>query len=132
MHRWLVWNLVFPVHELVKRHSTLRILREMEATDSLTVSELEQFRTAKLSQFLQYAYAHVPYVQRMMQQAGVGVSDIHGPADLVRLPVMRKADVREHRLEMRSQVAGKLTSFSTGGSTGQPLLFDLPEERISS
>jgi len=132
MHRWLVWNIVFPVHELVKRHSTLRILREMEATDSLTVSELEQFRTAKLSQFLQYAYTHVPYVQRIMHQAGVGVSDIHGPADLVRLPVMRKADVREHRLEMRSRVAGKLTSFSTGGSTGQPLLFDLPEERISS
>jgi phenylacetate-coenzyme A ligase PaaK-like adenylate-forming protein len=132
MYRWLVWNILFPFHEFARRHSTLHILREMEATDLLTVAELEQFRTAKLLQFLQYAYAYVPYVRRALQQAGVEISDIHGPADLVRLPVMRKGDVREHRLEMRSRVAGKLTPYSTGGSTGEPLLFDLPEERISS
>jgi phenylacetate-CoA ligase len=33
---------------------------------------------------------------------------------------------------MRSRIARKLTSFSTGGSTGEPLLFDLPKERIAS
>src|ERR1041385_66726 len=45
---------------------------------------------------------------------------------------MKKADVRTNRESMRSKVAGKLTSFSTGGSTGEPLLFDLPQERIAS
>jgi phenylacetate-CoA ligase len=132
MYRWLVWNVLFPLHERVKGHPTFRILKEMEAADFLARAELEQLRAAKLQSFMQYAYANVPYVGRLMREAGLQPSEIQGPADLVRLPLMRKADVREHRAEMRSRVAGKLTSFSTGGSTGEPLLFDLPQERIAS
>jgi len=33
MHRWLVWNFVFPLQEGLKAHPTLRILKEMEAAD---------------------------------------------------------------------------------------------------
>lgn len=132
MHRWLVWNVLFPLHEWAKGHPSFRILKEMEAADFLTAAGIEQLRAAKLQKFLQYAYANVPYVQDAMRQAGLEPSDVHGPADLVRLPLMRKADVRKNRERMRSRVAGKLTSFSTGGSTGEPLLYDLPQERIAS
>lgn len=132
INRWLVWNVLFPLHEWAKGHPTFRILKEMEASDSLTWHEMEQLRAAKLRDFLQYAYTNVPYVQNALQRAGLDPGDIHGPADLVRLPLLRKADVRKHRESMRSHLAGKLTSFSTGGSTGEPLLFDLPQERIAS
>jgi phenylacetate-coenzyme A ligase PaaK-like adenylate-forming protein len=132
MHRWLVWNVFFPLHERVKGHPTFRILKEMEAADFLTFPEIEQLRALKLQRFLQYAYANVPYVRRVMEQGGLAPSDIQGPSDLIRLPLMRKADVRKNREEMRSRLSGKLTSFSTGGSTGEPLLFDLPQERIAS
>lgn len=132
MHRWLVWNILFPLHEWAKGHPTFRILREMEAADFMTRAEIEQLRAAKLRNFLQYGYANVPYIQSVMQRAGLKPADIQGPGDLVRFPLMRKADVRKNRDSMRSRVAGKLTSFSTGGSTGEPLLFDLPQERISS
>lgn len=132
MHRWMVWNVMFPLHEWAKGHPSFRILKEMEAADFLNAAELEQLRAAKLKQFLEYTYSNVPYVRSVMQQAGLEPSDIHGPAGLVALPLMRKADVRKHRDNMRSKVAGKLTSFSTGGSTGEPLLFDLPKERIAS
>ena len=132
MHRWLVWNVFFPLHEWAKGHPSFRILKEMEATEFLTVAEMEQLRADKLRQFLQETYANVPYIRDIMRQAGVEPSQICGPADLVRLPLMRKADVRKNREQMRSRSAGKLTSFSTGGSTGEPLLFDLPQERIAS
>jgi phenylacetate-CoA ligase len=132
MRRWLVWNVLFPLHELAKRHPTFHILKEMEAADFLTASEVERLRAVKLQRLLQYAYANVPYVRREMEQARLAPSEIQGPADLVRLSLMRKADVRKNREQMRSRLAGKLTSFSTGGSTGEPLLFDLPQERIAS
>jgi phenylacetate-CoA ligase len=132
MHKWLVWNVFFPLHEWGKGHPSFRILNEMEAADLLTGAEMQKLRAVKLQRFLQYAYANVPYVERIMQQANLVPSDIQGPADLVRLPLMRKADVRRNREQMRSRLAGKLTSFSTGGSTGEPLLFDLPQERIAS
>lgn len=132
MHRWLVWNVFFPLHEWVKGHPSFRILKEMESADFLTRGEVEKLRAAKLQQLLKYAYAHVPYIHNVIRQAGLEPSDIQGPADLARLPLMRKADVRKNREQMRSSLAGKLTSFSTGGSTGEPLLFDLPQERIAS
>jgi phenylacetate-CoA ligase len=132
VHRWLVWNVLFPLQEWAKRHPTLRILKEMEAADRLSVAELERLRADRLEQFVQYTYSHVPYVRGMMDQAGVQPSTIRGAADLVRLPLMRKENVRQHRESLRSRLAGKLTPFSTGGSTGAPLLFDLPQERIAA
>lgn len=132
MHRWLVWNVFFPLHERIKGHPSFRILKEMEAADFLTRQEIDQLRATKLQELVKYAHTHVPYVKNVMRQAGLQPTDIQGPADLRQLPLMRKADVRKHREEMRSDTAGGLTSFSTGGSTGEPLLFDLPKERIAS
>lgn len=130
--RWLVWNILFPLHERAKGHPTFRILKEMEAADLLTTVELQELQATKLRRLLDYGYSHVPYVRRIMEDAGIGPCDVRGPADLLQLPLMRKADVRNNRENMRSRSAGKLISFSTGGSTGEPLLYDLPKERIAS
>ena len=128
----LVWNVIFPLHERIKGHPTFRILKEMEQADFLTREEMERLRAAKLRSFFEYAYENVPYVRTVMDRAGMTPEDVRGPSDLVHLPLLRKADVRKNREAMRSRTAGKLTSFSTGGSTGEPLLFDLPKERIAS
>ena len=132
LHRWLVWNVLFPLQEKVKGHPTLRVLRELEAAEVLTGAALEQLQSRRLRELLEYAYANVPYTRRVMEAAGVLPSDIRKPSDLSRLPILRKADMRQNRDALRSRVAGKLTPFSTGGSTGEPLLFDLPQERIAS
>jgi phenylacetate-CoA ligase len=132
MQRWLVWNLFFPLHEWAKGHPSFRILKDMERNEFLTASAMEELRARKLQNLIRYGYENVPYVQSIMREAGVGPADIQGPGDLRKLPLLRKADVRKHRERLRSRIAGKLTSFSTGGSTGEPLLFDLPKERIAS
>jgi phenylacetate-CoA ligase len=132
IHRWMVWNVLFPVHEWAKGHPSFQILKEMERTDFLTPTEVEELRARKLGRLLEYGYANVPYLREVMEERGIRPADIHGPAELPKLPLMRKADVRKHRQQMRSTIAGKLTSFSTGGSTGEPLLYDLPQERIAS
>ena len=132
MYRWIAWNILFRIQEWAKGHPTYTILREMEAADRLSVSGLEQLRNEKLQKFIDYCYRHVPYVRTMMQEAGVAPSQIHQPGDLIRLPVMSKADVRKHRAALRSESATKLTSFSTGGSTGEPLQFDVSRRRTAS
>jgi phenylacetate-CoA ligase len=132
MHRWLVWNVFFPLQERLKGHPTFRILKEMEAADLLTPEEIEELRAAKLRALVEYGYANVPYLRSVMDAAAVTPAAIQFPADLVRLPVMRKAGVRANREALRSRIAGKLTPYSTGGSTGEPLLYDLPLERSAS
>jgi phenylacetate-CoA ligase len=132
MHRWLVWNVFFRVHERLKGHATYRFLREMEAADHFSAAELEEWQRRKLRDLIEHCYTHVPYVRTRMVQAGVGPDDIRDARDLALLPLMRKADVRANREALRSDIAGKLSSFTTGGSTGDPLIFDLAKRRVGS
>jgi phenylacetate-CoA ligase len=132
VHRWLVWNVLFPLQERLKKHPTMRFLADMERAESLDRAGLEKLRAAKLRAVLEYGFANVPYVQRIFREAGITPSKIQTPADLTPLPVIRKPELRRERQNLRSRLAGKLTPFSTGGSSGEPLLFDLPRERIAS
>lgn len=132
MYRWVAWNVFFRLHERLKGHKTFQFLREMEAADRFSAGELEELRRRKLRDLIEYSYAHVPYTRTRMQQAGVGPDQIREPEDLLRLPLMRKADVRNNRELLRSDIAGKLASFTTGGSSGEPLIFDLAKRRVAS
>src|SRR5262249_23400216 len=132
MSHWLIWNLIFPLHEKLKRHRTFEYLREMEAADSMSLAELQELRGRKLRDLMNYAAAHVPYIRMRLKEAGLDASAIRRPEDLVALRLMRKADVRQNRELLRSNIAGKLQSFTTGGSTGEPLIFDLAKRRVAS
>jgi len=132
MYRWLIWNIFFRLHEKTKRHPTYEFLREMEAADAFSLPELEELRCRKLQDLIGYALAHVPYIRNWMRESGIGPSDIRQPEDLLRMPLMRKADVRQNRELLRSDIAGKLSAFTTGGSTGEPLIFELAKRRVAS
>jgi len=132
MYRWLAWNVLFRLHEWGKGHPTYQILREMEAADRLSPSGLEDLCAKKLRSLIGYCYAHVPYVRFRMQEAGIEPVQICGPRDLVRLPLMTKADVRKHRQSLRSDVGGRLSPMATGGSSGEPLIFDISKRRAAS
>jgi phenylacetate-CoA ligase len=132
MRRWLAWNAWFPLQERLKGHATLSILRDMEAADRLDPADLRALQARKLRALLDYSYRHVPYVRRVMLDAGIGPDEIRDASDLPLLPVLTKADVRTHRSELRSDVAVQLASFTTGGSTGQPLVFELGKDRVAS
>ena len=132
MRRWLIWNVLFRLHEAAKKHPTYRFLREMEAAETLSSDGLRELQCQKLQDLIQYGYRHVPYVRARLDEAGMEPGSLRTPEDLARLPIMRKADVRQHRAELRSDIAGKLASFTTGGSTGEPLIFDLAKRRVAS
>lgn len=132
MRRWLTWNLVFRAHEWLKGHPTYRILRQMEASDRMSAAELERLQIETLRGFLEYCYANVPYVRLRFQEAGLMPIQVRRIQDLSALPIMTKEDVRKNRETLRSEVAANLTPFTTGGSSGQPLIFDLSKRRIAS
>lgn len=132
MHRWIAWNIFFRTQELLKGHPTFKLLAEMEAADRLSASALETYRNRKLREFIDYCYIHVPYVRNVMREAGIAPSHIQQPEDLHKLSLLTKADVREHQKELRSDLARNLTSFTTGGSSGEPLIFDLAPRRIAA
>ncbi len=132
MRRWLARQIVFPLQERAKGHDTLRLLADMQRADRLSAGELRQLQTQRLRAFMDSCYQHVPYVRRLMQEATLEPAAIRGAEDLQRLPLLTKADIRRHRAELRSDTASRLSSFTTSGSTGEPLIFDLGKRRIAS
>ena len=102
------------------------------AADRITTAELAQLQNQKLRDLIEYSFPHVPYVREHMLSEGFMPPDIGTPDDLRRLPLMRKADVRANREKLRSAIGEKFSSFTTGGSTGDPLIFDLAKRRVAS
>jgi phenylacetate-CoA ligase len=88
-----------------------------------TRSHITHFQDRRLRQLVSHAYERVPYYRRLFDSAGVHPRHIRGTADLERIPITRKSDIRTlpaSDLVARGVDPDKLIAHSTGGSTGEP------------
>ena len=114
--------------------SWLTILRKREhyrrVFDDFDPERVARYGAAKLRALLAHCVAEVPFYRERLRAAGLDPSDAT-PEALAQLPALERDDIRAHREEMvaESYRAG-LIRYSTGGSTGQPLVFytDLDKE----
>ena len=81
---------------------------------------LAEFRRAKLKRLIHHAYEKVPYYRARMREGGVTPGDIAGPADLAKLPVTTKADLRRAGEDALARDCGELISVYTSGHSGTP------------
>ncbi|MBB1075257.1 phenylacetate--CoA ligase family protein [Rhodoferax sp. 4810] len=127
----LISNLIFPLQERLKNHTTAQLLREMEASQYWPQGQLDSLRLTRLRELLGHAGQHVPYYRELFNRVGFDPRAITSADDLQSLPLLTKADVRAHTDAMKSEVAQGLARFNTGGSSGEPLVFFIGKERVS-
>ncbi|MBK6508956.1 MAG: phenylacetate--CoA ligase family protein [Haliea sp.] len=127
----LVSGGLFPLHERLKGHSTVEVLRAMERSQWLPAAELEQLQGRRLRDFLGRIGKHVPYYRELFATLDFDPAAVKSSADLQRLPLTGKADIRANMERLTADNAGKLEKFSTGGSSGEPLIFYRGKERVS-
>ena len=84
---------------------------------------LSDYQNRRLRLVLKYAYDYIPFYRRKFRESGVRPGDIRSRADLNKLPIIRKNEIRENAGDMISRVVDpqKLLLLSTSGSTGEPL-----------
>jgi phenylacetate-CoA ligase len=124
-------GVVFPLHELAKRHHSVALRRELERTQWLNAQQLQAQQTERLKSFLARVGRTVPYYRQLFAQRGLDPARVTSVEDLQRLPLLTKATIREHTDAMKAEGAGPLVRFNTGGSSGEPLVFYMGLERIS-
>lgn len=124
-------SLLFPLQERLKHHSTVAVRRSLEQTQWWTPEQLAQLQLQRLRALLQGAAASVPYYQQLFRQLDLDVKQIQSLADLQRLPFLTKALIRENFDALKANGAQGLAPCSTGGSSGEPLRFLIPLERVS-
>jgi phenylacetate-CoA ligase len=93
------------------------------ASDRASRQQLEADQDAGLRRIVEHAYATVPFYRQRFDAAGVKPSDVRGRADLARLPLLTRDDVRAHFGELRSSgPEGRgMREGHTSGTTGTPL-----------
>lgn len=130
-YTWLCSRVLFPLHERLKGHGTVAVLRSLERSQWLTRPHLEQLQVARLRELLCHAGRHVPYYRELFARIGFDPTQVNRIEDLHRLPILRKPAMRAAGDRLVAEGARGLKVFSTTGSTGDPLRFYLGKRRIS-
>ncbi len=127
----LVSKLLFPLHERLKKHDTVAIKKQLEKSQWLTKEQILSAQSQRLQKFLASAVENVPYYKALFTELKINVADIDSVSALQKLPFSDKNTIRENFSAMKSTEIGDVSSFTTGGSSGEPLTFLLGNERVS-
>ncbi|MFA5984834.1 MAG: AMP-binding protein [Methylococcaceae bacterium] len=127
----LVANIIFPLHERVKKHSTVDVRREMEQTQWLKPEQIKALQFERLRVFLSDVERHVPYYQQLFKNMGFMPAKLDSMTQLSLLPLLDKAKIRANSQQLKANNATALARFNTGGSSGEPLIFYIGNKRVS-
>lgn len=121
---------LFPLHERLKGHETLAILKDLERSQWLSSEQLQTLQAQRLSDFLSKIRDCVPYFRNQRCLATTKEEAIPNVI-LQRLPITDKAQIRRNFENWSAEDTVGLTQCTTSGSSGEPLLFLLSKHRIS-
>lgn len=122
---------LFPLHERLKGHDSVSLRRELEATQWWSPERLRRLQVTRLRDFLTEAARSVPYYRDVMASRAFDPADLSSLEALRALPFLDKATIRANSEEIKSQSAGRLIRYNTGGSSGEPLVFYMGMDRVS-
>lgn len=135
MHPWIVKNLAFPLHEKLLNRPTIKYAKALEQSQWLSRDEIELLQRQKLTALLRIAKQHCPWHRERIERANLDLSENHlvSLAELSSLPRMSKQDAQLHGQEMTwFDVPGGVYQYTTGGSSGSPLIFHFGKWRQAS
>ena len=127
----LVSSVLFPLHERMKSHGTVSARRDLETTQWWSAQRIAALQVERLRALLQDIAANVPYYRDLFAGHAFDPASVRSIEDLRRLPLLTKADIRSNISELKHAQARGLAKFSTGGSSGEPLMFFIGNERVS-
>ena len=102
-----------------------KLFEEFDRNQWLSHTELETYQNDRLRLLIKHAYDTVPYYSQLMK-VELTPSDFRTKADLYKLPILKKDDVRRHATQLISAKHPKflLRHGHTSGTTGSPLDFN--------
>jgi phenylacetate-CoA ligase len=132
---WLA-RAVYRAQEAAVHRPTFAMLAEIERTQWLSRAGVEAGQAQRLNRLLASALAHSPWHAARLREAGLEAAVQAGAAtlaDLARMPTMDKRDARAHveQLVWRNAPGG-VFPYTTGGSSGEPLIFYFGRARQAS
>lgn len=127
----LVANVLFPLHEKLKKHQTVAVRRDLERTQWLEPEQIRALQLERLRAFLTECGATVPYYRELFRSLDFDPRRTGAVSDLARLPLLTKDTIRREFDRLKSDRPEAMKLSSTTGSTGDPLRFYISNTRVS-
>ncbi len=127
----LVSHVLFPLHERLKGHTTVAVLKHMEQTQWWSREKLQALQFERLRDLLRHAGKYVPYYRDLFREHRIDADAVTSLQDLCRLPFLTKPLIRANLERLKSAESAGLARFNTGGSSGEPLIFFIGNARVS-
>jgi phenylacetate-CoA ligase len=119
-------HLLLPFFDrVVKGRHTLAHWQAAEESQWWDRARLEAFQQQALRDLLRHAKATCPYYAEDWTARGLDPATVDSPDAFTRWPLTTRETIRQQRLRMRSTAPLKLLTKATGGSSGEPVQFDL-------
>lgn len=123
--RWKSYLSVFDATHWMITRDVEHYYEALQKSQWLSAGQIRELQDEKLRRLLRHAYRNVPYYRERMREAGLHPQDIRGQADLHKLPMLTKDDVRRHlHFDILSENHDKadVLRITTSGSTGEPFV----------
>ncbi len=125
MHRLIHRHLLLPAFESgLKRRNTFRYWRSLESSQWLPSAAIASIQLQALQRLLIHAQANCPYYAQRWAEAGLDPAGVESLEDFAAWPTIDRQTITANRTAMRAR-GSRLIGKSTGGSTGEPLQFDI-------
>ncbi|GAB2555273.1 phenylacetate--CoA ligase family protein [Rhodanobacter koreensis] len=123
-------RVLYPVYETgLRRRRTLAYLNEYQRNQWLAPEQIAALQWRRLKLLLEHCQREVPYYRQRWRELGITVAGIRNLDDYARLPLLTKADIRNHFDELKADSwRERLLYKATGGSTGEPMRFGYTRE----
>jgi phenylacetate-CoA ligase len=119
----LLQRVLFPAWEELRGRPTVELTEYVGLTQWWTLDELRALQSGFLRRLVRHAYAHTAFYRERFDAAGVSPEDIRSPADLIKLPLLERAEARGASTA-REATAPPFAAVrkQTSGSTGEPMV----------
>ena len=96
--------------------------------------EMARRQWARLRATIEHAHESIPFYKKRFRDAGVSPADITGPEDLLRIPLLTRADLRNHLEDLVDPRCSRseLVETRTGATTEAPVRFLLDRHCYSA
>jgi phenylacetate-CoA ligase len=126
MYGTLYRHLLLPLFDGPwKGRRTLQYWHAAQQSQWWPRAQLETQQLSSLRKLLRHAADTCPYYQEAWAALGLNPDSVDSLVDFHTWPLITREIIREQRLRMRTRTPKLLLTKGTGGSSGEPLHFDL-------
>ena len=125
-------NIIFPFYwKCIRSSNVLKYYHELKAHQWNSLEENKKIQRKKLFNLIHYASQNIPYYQRMINESHIRFSEESIFEDIKKFPLLTKEIIRSHFNELYKFKDRTYYKNTSGGSTGEPVVFYQDREYFS-